>query len=281
MSSDDIKVAIINSALAKFTQARITTLSEDTQERINSTTVFDVVRDRLLIDYDWNFAIKRKTLTPPAEMTPSSITYSGTTATVTLSAGNMTTLSSIGHGAVTTLHIYVSGASPDDYNGTFQITGSTGNTFTYEMDENPGANASGTIVVYPVPGFEFDFLFVLPTTCLRVTEMYDPAEINYTVEDGNIYCDEDEKIQIKYVQQVTDYTLWPPSAKNCLSILLAIEILPSIRGVADVNTRIRLLEEFDKEVLRAYVLNAIEGKPNIPKDMQSLDKGNSSWQTEK
>ena len=271
MSSDTVKIDIINLALAHFTQTTIVTLSEDTVARIAATTIFDEIRDRLLVDYPWNFAIKRKTLTPPAEQTPTSIAYSGTTATVTKST----------HGYSTDMYVRVAGANESEYNGDWQITVTTANAFTYTMDDTPTANASGTLTIQHVPGFEYDYHYALPSDYLRLLELYDPPNLVHAVENGYILCDEDEKILIKYIRQITDYTLWPVAARQCLATALAMGMMPKIRGVSDVNTRVRLQEELEREILRAYTLNAIEGNPNIPKDMQGMDKGNYSWQTER
>lgn len=271
MSSDSVQIDIINSTLAKLGAVRIATLTEDTVERIAATDIFGELRDRLLIDYPWNFSIKRKTLTPPSEQTPTSITYSTTTATVTKTA----------HGYATDMYVRVAGANETPYNGDWQITVTNANVFTYTMDSTPTANATGTLTIQHVPGFEYDYHYALPSDCLRVLELYDPPNLIHAIEAGYLLCDEDEKILIKYIKQVTDYTLWPIPARKCLAIILAIEIAPRLKGVSDVNTRVRLQEEFEREILRAYVLNAIEGKPNIPKDMQSSDKGNYSWQTER
>lgn len=271
MSSDTVKIDIINLALAHFTQTTIVTLSEDTVARIAATTIFDEIRDRLLVDYPWNFAIKRKTLTPPAEQTPTSITYSTTTATVTKAT----------HGYSTDMYVRVAGANQDEYNGDWQITVTNANVFTYTMDDTPTANASGTLTIQHVPGFEYDYHYALPSDYLRLFELYDPANLVHAVENGYILCDEDEKILIKYIRQITDYTLWPVAARQCLSVALAIVMLPKIRGVSDVNTMAKLETIFDMKIARAYTLNAIEGKPNVPKDMQSMDKGNYSWQSER
>ena len=73
------------------------------------------------------------------EFSVSSITFSGTTATVTLSAG---------HSYSTGDQIKISGASEEVYNGVFTATvtavaeGESNTTFTYTMDDTPEANAA-------------------------------------------------------------------------------------------------------------------------------------------
>ena len=78
--------------------------------------------------------------------TISSITYVTTTATLT---------TAIAHGLLTGNKVTISGASPAAYNGTYTITVTGANTFTYTMASNPGANAStvGTYtVLYAITG---------------------------------------------------------------------------------------------------------------------------------
>ena len=70
----------------------------------------------------------------------SSITRSGTTATLTTSTA---------HGLVTGSSITVSGASPSQYNGTYTITVTSATTLTYTMASDPGssATANGSYIV--------------------------------------------------------------------------------------------------------------------------------------
>lgn len=72
----------------------------------------------------------------------SSITYSGTTATATCTA----------HGYETGQVVTITGATPSQYNGSFDVTVTGTNTFTYTMTSSPGANASGTIESYAYTG---------------------------------------------------------------------------------------------------------------------------------
>lgn len=63
-----------------------------------------------------------------------SITYSGTTATVTITAG---------HPYVNSQYVTITNANEKPYNGTFQISNVTGTTFQYTMSEIPNSNATG------------------------------------------------------------------------------------------------------------------------------------------
>ena len=72
----------------------------------------------------------------------SSITHTGTTANVTTATA---------HNLVTGNEITVSGAAPTDYNGTYVITKTGANTFTYVMATTPATNAI-TVGSYTVLG---------------------------------------------------------------------------------------------------------------------------------
>ena len=68
---------------------------------------------------------------------PYGISYNGTTAIVWLPNNGYTS----GH------WVNVTGASPSTYDGVYQITGVTTNTFTYTMSSTPTGTAAGTITV--------------------------------------------------------------------------------------------------------------------------------------
>ena len=76
------------------------------------------------------------TADPTSYVSISSITYSGTTATVTTaSADGFTSGEQIG----------IAGATPSAYDGFFTITVTGSSTFTYTMASSPGSSASGTM----------------------------------------------------------------------------------------------------------------------------------------
>jgi len=73
----------------------------------------------------------------PLSGTVASLTNSGTTATLTMSAA---------HGLTTGRKISVLGASPAPYNGIFTVTVTGANTLTYVMASTPGGPATGAVV---------------------------------------------------------------------------------------------------------------------------------------
>jgi hypothetical protein len=79
--------------------------------------------------------------------TISTITHVGTTATVTTVTA---------HGLITGNEIVVSGATPSDYNGSYVITKTGANTFTYTMATTPATNATvvGSYTVLGITGVD-------------------------------------------------------------------------------------------------------------------------------
>ena len=80
--------------------------------------------------------------TTQTAVTISSITHTGTTANVTTATA---------HGLVTGNRISLSGGVPTDYNGTYVITKTSTNTFTYVMATTPASNAT-TVPTYTITG---------------------------------------------------------------------------------------------------------------------------------
>ena len=85
--------------------------------------------------------------TTTTAQTISSITRSGTTATLTTASP---------HGLITGNRVTVSGATSNEYNGTFVITKTGASTFTYVMATTPAANATvvGTYTTIGITGVD-------------------------------------------------------------------------------------------------------------------------------
>lgn len=60
------QVSIANSALVKVGADRISSLSEDTRAAILINAIFEQIRDQVLRDHPWNFAMTRAALAPNA-----------------------------------------------------------------------------------------------------------------------------------------------------------------------------------------------------------------------
>jgi len=111
-----------------------------------------------------------------------SITRVGTTATATSTAG--------AHGYTTGDIVNVTGAAQSQYNGSFTITVTGANTFTYTMTSDPGASASGTLRSHrrPVESVDWQQIYdILPNADdalyinnrLLVPTAYTPGDSTY------------------------------------------------------------------------------------------------------
>lgn len=131
--------------------------------------------------------------------TVSSLTRSGTTATLTTTGS---------HGFTSGQYVTVAGATPAAYNGTWLITVTGANTFTYALPADPGSNASGVITcrtsvvlagqspdtnpeaweqLYDVLPNADDALFI--NNQLLVPTAYTPGAVNY--DSTSVYTKKD------------------------------------------------------------------------------------------
>ena len=95
----------------------------------------------------YNGTVWFKIATTSTAQTISSITHTGTTATLTTAAA---------HGLVSGNYVTISGAAPSAYNGSFVITVTGVTTFTYVMASSPASNATtvGTYTVLGITGVD-------------------------------------------------------------------------------------------------------------------------------
>jgi len=105
--------------------------------------------------------------------TVSSITHSGATATATATA----------HGYSNNDTVYISGATPTDYNGYFVISNVAANTFDYAMASTPSGNASGTLKCKKIPAI------VVPSATAYVGADYTGPTENFKgiIDDFRLY----------------------------------------------------------------------------------------------
>lgn len=116
-----------------------------------------------------NYLVALNVTRPPFAVTISSITYSGTTATVTTASA---------HNLATGYSITVSGATPTTYNGTYTITVTGTTTFTYTMSATPTGNASpvGSYVVNTTVNYPYMVKWSHPADPGTLPSTWDPTD---------------------------------------------------------------------------------------------------------
>jgi RHS repeat-associated protein len=95
----------------------------------------------------------------PASMSVSSLSYSGTTITATVSS-----TASLANNEMVT----IAGATPAIYDGSFKITVTDSTHFTYSVATTPSASATGTITASPL---------TLDSSIGRLSALYDPSAV--------------------------------------------------------------------------------------------------------
>jgi hypothetical protein len=96
-------------------------------------------------------SVATATLTNHGFLSGETVTIAGVTPTTVITSlsasSGVATVTLAGHGYSTGNYVTVAGATPADFNGTFVITGSTTNTFTYAVPTSLSGSASGTIKI--------------------------------------------------------------------------------------------------------------------------------------
>lgn len=111
------------------------------------------------------------------------------------------------------------------------------------------------------PAFEFDYVYQLPTDCLKVirTEMdYENVDADYRIEGRKLLCNE-STCAIEYVYRVTDTTHFDSLFIDALSYMIAAEVAMPL--INDANAAAKARQEFDRVLREARSVDAQEGKP--------------------
>ena len=131
------------------------------------------------------------------------------------------------------------------------------------------------------PTFPDDwYAYTLPADCLRVWELYGSDE-EWSVESGLFLTPQDEEIYIRYIERVTEAGRFNPAYVECLVKRLGAALATKLLGSDGTKIKDQLLAELEKIYLpNARMLNAMESNAPRHKNVQPLDKGNFSWQSE-
>jgi len=233
MAQSALEVA--NAALYKLGGSIITQVTSAPaagapKEEVVCYARLEPVKRALLRMHPWNFASKRKVLLPPASFAISNVTWVSsqvieiTHATVTFALGSYVTVAS------------VLGATLA--NGAFEVSTATVGGVTTRLSV-PLATTSTLLGTYTSggtirqsPAFDYAYLYTLPTDCLRLLEIDECVTWTdrWRVEGRNILTDDATSIAIKYVYDVTDYTLMDIEFYECLATYLAWDICDHITG---------------------------------------------------
>ncbi len=226
MAQSDLNVA--NLALRLLgNRSVLTALADATAEGYACTALLDDCKRSLLRMHPWNFALKRKKVAPYQDVAVSNVTWVSanlievTHTATTYVVGNYVTLTGI--------------VGATQSNGTWEVQATPANTTTRltttGLDDSTDLStyeASTTDYIRRSPAFDYSYLYVLPSDCLRILSINGDYCIDgYRIEGGFILSD-DSTLEIRYVYDVSDYTLMDPLFYQCLAGYLAYNLCDHI-----------------------------------------------------
>lgn len=240
---------IANLAIAHLGGRALTALSTDTTQQAASlrkwynpdagTPVYTAL-DEALRAHPWNFATARKRQT---------VTYQTLTGSAVTNQGGLVKITLTAHGYVTGDRVYVKDVvGVTVANGQWYVTRIDNNNFTLDESVFAGTYTNDTGSVVGIPQFDWDFQHTPPADCLRVISLnagggqMEDAGADFTVEKGLILTDE-ETINLKYIQRITDVTDYPADFVTAFSFLLASCIAQDTQGAAGQSQPMRQFYE--------------------------------------
>jgi len=256
---------IANLAIAHLGGRALTSLQNDSTQQAASirkwwnpeavTPVYTAL-DETLRAHPWNFATARKRQT---------ITYQTLAGSAVTNQGGLIKITFTSHGYVTGDRIYVKDVQGVTVaNGQWYVTRIDANNYTLDGSVFAGTYTSATGSVVGIPQFAYDFQHTPPTDCLRPISINADGGQNeddgsdFLLEKGMILCD-DETINLKYIQRITDITKYPADFVTAFSYLLASYIASDTAGSS--GRAIELHQFFTKAAAPpAKARDANEGK---------------------
>jgi len=241
---------IANLAIAHLGGRALTDLENDTTQQAASlrkwynpteTPPVYTALDEVLREHPWNFATNRKRQT---------ITYHTLTGgTAVTDSSGLVKITHAGHGYATGDRVYVKDVQGVTVaNGQWYVTVINANNFTLDDSVFAGTYTSGTGEVVGIPQFDWDFQHTLPSDCLRPISInagggqLEDAGAEFQFEKGLILTDE-ETINLKYIQRITDVTKYPADFVTAFSFLLAAYIAQDTQGATGRATDMRQFYE--------------------------------------
>jgi hypothetical protein len=230
-------------------RAVLTSLSDTSAEGLACNANIDDCKRTLLRMYPWNFAIKRaiKSFT---ELTVTALSPAGSTTVVTISGAADHLLTAGDY-----VFFYTSGGGVTGLDGALEVTTDDGATqFRVDLlytDITGDAVTLGT-TCWRSNASQWKYLLTPPSSLIRILDVTDGNGngVDYAVEAGGIATNETEVV-VKYIYDVSDYTLMDPMFYQCLAHYLAYNLCDHITA-----------SDAKKNDLHAY-LYGTEGRKGI------------------
>lgn len=197
------------------------------------------------------------------------------------------------HGLKTGMYVTISGTT--SYDGSYYVTYVDANNFyitaTWVADDATGdlaytstdilfkcatAHTSGLTGTFTTdlaaskwtisvtrPSFGYDYQYDLPSDCLRFKD----ADIDDYDVEGSLFLADDKEINIKYVYQCTDTTLWDSLFLEVFILRLANALLYPLAGTSATQIEQKLYQE----------IRIAEARARTVTKQETNTTGSSSW----
>jgi len=259
-------VDLCNMALIALGQTTITALTDDDENARRCNSIYETIRDELLVKHPWNFAIKRSTLVEITKSDPDIwvtatdyevddvVEFNGTNYTCLIantSTGFAADLAAAKWELTTSWITATSYAVGDKvyYSGVAYtcVTPHTSGTWATDL-------AAVKWVASIDPEYDYTYAFRLPTDTLRVLETEDDYE--YKIKGGYLYTDE-STAKIKYIAQITDTDTFDPAFVTALVAALASTLALAITNNRNIASDMKT--EAKEKKVEALAIDAQGG----------------------
>jgi len=258
-----------NGALFKLGARTVLTAistSGTTQEERACANRIEICKRAVLRMHPWNFATKRKKITPYQDVAVSNVTWVSsnlievTHTATTYDEGNYVTLTGI-EGAI-------------EANGVWEVASVSSTTVTRltttgmeDSGDLSTYSASTTDYIRRSPAFDFSYLYAIPTDSIRILKINDSVWSPEWLVEGGFILSSDSELELKYICDVSDYSAMDILFYECLSIYLAWDL--ALELGRDMTVKDRLMEDLKAALSKARFADATEDS------MQSLQA--SDW----
>jgi len=253
------KITISNSALALIGERRITTLADETEEARIVALVYDDVRDEVLTEHPWTFALKRAVL-------PAVVTGATQASPVVVTA--------VAHGFTNADEVKITGVlGMIELNGnTYKIANKADDTFEL-TDPDDDTDIDGTdYTAYTSGGFArkidaplytddgVTMKYPLPSDFLQLYAYSDKSAL--VKLEGTKLLSDTEELKILYVYQNDDPDLYTSQFKRALITRLAAEIA---YNMTDKGTLADMLYKkyISIDLIKAMSIDSQQGTPTV------------------
>lgn len=258
----DTNVAIVNLALRKLGQKRITDLTDSTDPTaVIVNDVFALKRRALLRAHFWNFAVKTVVL---GHVVDSSIVISGATA-----ANPVVITTATAHGLSDDDEVsIVSVVGMTELNGKkYTVAGATANTFQLSGIDGGSYTAyasGGTVgkVTTFITAIGFNNAYNLPSDYIRIQNINgEPADqIDHSLESlggVKVLLTDEAQMQMKYIYNIEDPTLFDDTFVDVFAFLIAAEVAFSI--TQSKSMAVEMKKAYEEKLAEARGIDAMEG----------------------